>query len=97
MSEAGKERERRERLEEETRWMEREKREEEGRRKVAEEGWEMERQRARNLQDVLGEFQAGELEWDLIAGRKVERSWKWMMCILDAEMDLFKPNFPEKY
>jgi len=61
-AEAGRERERREEAEEELRaieWREREGRKEweEGRDQL-----ERERERADNLQEVLGEFQAGQLE-----------------------------------
>ena len=59
--EAGRERERREGMEEEMRGVERREREN---RKEWERGKDelmIERERARNLQDVLGEFQAGEL------------------------------------
>jgi chromosome segregation ATPase len=58
--EAGREREKRERLEEERRGMERRLMDAEERRSGAEDGWRREEKRASNLEEVLGEFQAGE-------------------------------------
>ena len=57
--EAGREREKRERLEEERRGMERRLMDAEERRSGAEDGWRREEKRASNLEEVLGEFQAG--------------------------------------
>ncbi len=69
--EAGRERERREIMEEEVRGIER--REREGRREWEKGKEELmaERERARNLQDVLGEFQAGRAHSGLSRGTKL--------------------------
>lgn len=58
--EVGRERERREGVEEGQRGWERRCVEAEGRRREAEEGWRREERRATNLEEVLSEFQAGE-------------------------------------
>lgn len=58
--EAGRERAKREQLEEDVRGLERRLMDAEERRDKAEDGWRKEEKRAGNLEDVLGEFQAGE-------------------------------------
>lgn len=93
-AEAGRERERREAMEEELRSGERQRRDDELRRRRAEEAAERERTRADNLQDVLAEFQgAKDLEiqqatWELENQLKqaVQSLAEWKTRAADAEV-----------
>ncbi|KAJ9108095.1 hypothetical protein QFC19_002560 [Naganishia cerealis] len=94
--EAGRERERREAMEEEMRSADRQRREDEARRKSAEEELERERVRANNLQEVLAEFQSAKdleiqqatLELENQLRQAVQSLAEWKSRAADAEVKM---------